>query len=173
MTVRTYVSPSLNGLGDDRPLGLGLQIDGGAAQTRYFVPATAKGASAPAPWGGVNGWVANSIIEVPFVFPVQPGAHTLKVSVSAKLSIGMRRADEDCSEGVDDRADGGGAENRHRWVFVHRSDVLRCADGARACRHGRSEGELPRPAGKCSRMIRDNIRVVTCVGASYCVLRLS
>ncbi|KAI0758973.1 hypothetical protein C8Q74DRAFT_277496 [Fomes fomentarius] len=79
VTVNTYVSPSLNGLGDSRPLGFALSIDDGEPQTTYFVPETPKGSSAPAPWGGVDGWVANSIIEVPVVLDVQPGKHTLKV----------------------------------------------------------------------------------------------
>ena len=81
VTVKAYVSPALNGLGDDRPLGLALQIDGGEAKTAYFVPATAKGKTTPGPWGGLDGWVANSIISVPVVLPVQPGAHTLKVGI--------------------------------------------------------------------------------------------
>ncbi|KAI8990365.1 hypothetical protein BD414DRAFT_483368 [Trametes punicea] len=78
VTITTLVSPSLNGLGDDRPLGLALQIDDGEAQTKYFVPPATPG-DLPDGWDGTDGWVANSIIEVPMVFPVQPGAHTLKV----------------------------------------------------------------------------------------------
>ncbi len=78
MTITTSVSPSLNGLGDDRPLGIALQIDGGEPQTSHFVPAATPG-NLPDAWDGLDGWVANSIIEVPMVFPVQPGAHTLKV----------------------------------------------------------------------------------------------
>ena len=78
VTVTAYVSPSLNGLGDDRPLGLGLQIDDGAPQTSHYVPASVAG-GVPSGWSGVDGWVANSIITVPVVLPVQPGAHTLKV----------------------------------------------------------------------------------------------
>ncbi|OJT11184.1 hypothetical protein TRAPUB_12291 [Trametes pubescens] len=78
VTITTLVSPSLNGLGDDRPLGLALQVDDGTPQTSYFVPAATPG-SLPAAWAGMDGWVAKSIIEVPMVFPVQPGAHTLKL----------------------------------------------------------------------------------------------
>ncbi|EIW56479.1 uncharacterized protein TRAVEDRAFT_49304 [Trametes versicolor FP-101664 SS1] len=78
VTVTAFVSPSLNTLGDDRPLGLGFQIDDGAPATNYFVPASVPG-QVPAPWNGNDGWVANSIIEVPVTLPVQPGAHTLKV----------------------------------------------------------------------------------------------
>ncbi|KAH9920841.1 uncharacterized protein BXZ73DRAFT_104577 [Epithele typhae] len=79
VTVTTFVSPSLNSLGDSRPLGIALQIDNGTPKTTYFVPKTAAGQVTPAPWGGADGWVANSIISVPMVLPVQPGAHTLKV----------------------------------------------------------------------------------------------
>ena len=78
MTITTLVSPSLNGLGDDRPLSIALQIDEGAAQTQAFVPPATPG-NLPDAWDGNDGWVANSIIEVPMVFQVQPGAHTLKV----------------------------------------------------------------------------------------------
>ncbi|KAI0354264.1 hypothetical protein OH77DRAFT_1426329 [Trametes cingulata] len=78
VTITTLVSPSLNTLGDDRPLGIALQIDDGAPVTKYFVPKSVPG-QVPAPWNGVDGWVANSINSVPMVLPVQPGAHTLKV----------------------------------------------------------------------------------------------
>ena len=78
VTIMTLVSPSLNSLGDDRPLGIALQIDDGAPQTSHFVPPATPG-NLPNAWDGVDGWVANSIIEVPMVFQVQPGAHTLKV----------------------------------------------------------------------------------------------
>ncbi|KAI0772430.1 hypothetical protein BD413DRAFT_42662 [Trametes elegans] len=78
VTVTALVSPSLNTLGDDRPLGLAFQIDDGTPKTNYFVPASVPGQT-PAPWGGNDGWVANSIISVPVVLPVQPGAHTLKL----------------------------------------------------------------------------------------------
>ena len=61
-------------------MGIALQIDDGAPQTQYFVPAATPG-DLPDAWNGNDGWVANSIIDVPFVFPTQPGAHTLKVRV--------------------------------------------------------------------------------------------
>ncbi len=38
VTFTTKVSPFLNTLGDSRPMGLALQVDGGASQTKYFVP---------------------------------------------------------------------------------------------------------------------------------------
>ncbi|KAI9058756.1 glycoside hydrolase family 115 protein [Trametes sanguinea] len=78
VTITTLVSPSLNGLGDDRPLGLALQIDDGTPQTSYFVPPATPG-DLPDGWDGADGWVANNIIRVTQVFQVQPGAHTLKV----------------------------------------------------------------------------------------------
>ena len=87
VTVTTFVSPSLNGLGDGRPLGIALQIDGGSPQTSHYVPATASGQTAPAPWGSVDGWVANSIISVPMVFPVQPGAHTLQAGFHSQYTF--------------------------------------------------------------------------------------
>ncbi len=78
MTITAKMSPSLNTLGDGRPLGIALQGDDGAPQTKYFVP-TAKPGTLPAAWDGLDGWVAASINDVPFDFQVQPGAHTLKV----------------------------------------------------------------------------------------------
>lgn len=81
VTITAKVSPSLNTLGDNRPMALALQVDDGATETVHFVP-PAKPGTLPAGWGGKDGWVANSIIDVPFVFPVQPGAHTLKVRIT-------------------------------------------------------------------------------------------
>ncbi|PIL25858.1 hypothetical protein GSI_11611 [Ganoderma sinense ZZ0214-1] len=79
VTVTARVSPSLNTLGDSRPLGIALQIDDGTPQTQYFIPAATILGDLPNAWNGTDGWVANNIIDVPFVFPTQPGAHTLKV----------------------------------------------------------------------------------------------
>ncbi|KAI8990382.1 hypothetical protein BD414DRAFT_483452 [Trametes punicea] len=78
VTITTLVAPSLNTLSDSRPLGFALQIDDDAPQTTYYVPPSVPG-QVPAPWDGLDGWVANSIISVPMVLPVQPGAHTLKL----------------------------------------------------------------------------------------------
>ena len=75
------VSPALNNLGDDRPLGLALQIDGGSAQTQHFIPKSDPGVL-PNGWDGEDGWAANSIIDVNFKFSVGTGAHTLKVRFS-------------------------------------------------------------------------------------------
>ena len=44
----------------------------------HFVPKSNPG-SLPSPWGGNDGWVANSIIDVQFTVSVGTGAHTLKV----------------------------------------------------------------------------------------------
>jgi hypothetical protein len=77
-TVTTYVSPSNNGLGADRPLGFAVQIDSGAPQSNYFFPPAAPGQQ-PAAWDGNDGFVANSIIAVPNSLTLPPGAHTLKV----------------------------------------------------------------------------------------------
>ena len=69
-----------------------MQLDDGTPQTSYYMPATPSGSTEPDGW---DDWVSNSIIEVPVVFPVQPGAHTLKVwmieptVVLQKIVIGM------------------------------------------------------------------------------------
>ena len=90
MTITTKVSPSLNTLGDSRPMGLALQVDKGAPQTKYFVHAVKTPGTLPAAWWGRDGWVSNSIIDVPFVFPIRPGAHTLKVRIT-ELSKSQER----------------------------------------------------------------------------------
>ncbi|TBU43163.1 hypothetical protein BD309DRAFT_1019518 [Dichomitus squalens] len=79
VTITTYISPALNGLGDERPLGFALQVDDGDPKTNYFVPATPAGKYVPTPWNGLDGWVANSIITVQEAFDVEPGKHTLKL----------------------------------------------------------------------------------------------
>lgn len=108
------VSPSLNSLGDDRPLSIALQIDDGEAQTSAFVPPATPG-DLPDAWDGNDGWVANSIIEVPMVFPVQPGVHTLKVRVRCRKCTILKHSFVDTSgTGVDDRTDGRGAKNSDR-----------------------------------------------------------
>ncbi|KAF8193215.1 glycoside hydrolase family 115 protein [Mycena galopus ATCC 62051] len=77
-TVTTYVSPSNNGLGADRPLGFALQVDNDAPQSNYFFPAAAPGQQ-PAAWDGLDGFAANSIIAVQNALTLAPGAHTLKI----------------------------------------------------------------------------------------------
>ncbi|KAJ6476888.1 hypothetical protein C8R45DRAFT_906591 [Mycena sanguinolenta] len=77
-TITTYVSPSNNGLGADRPLGFAVQIDSDEPQSNYFFPPAAPGQQ-PAAWDGLDGFVANSIISVPNKVTLAPGAHTLKI----------------------------------------------------------------------------------------------
>ncbi|EPQ55956.1 hypothetical protein GLOTRDRAFT_121308 [Gloeophyllum trabeum ATCC 11539] len=78
VTVTTYVSPSLNANGDDRPLGFAIGIDDATPQSEYFVPYATPG-QLPPQWDGVGGWVADAIISVPTNFTIAPGAHTLKI----------------------------------------------------------------------------------------------
>ncbi|KAJ6484507.1 hypothetical protein C8R47DRAFT_1280830 [Mycena vitilis] len=77
-TITTYVSPSGNGLGADRPLGFAVQVDSDAPQSNYFFPPAAPGAE-PDAWNGNDGFAANSIISVQNGVSLTPGAHTLKV----------------------------------------------------------------------------------------------
>ncbi|KAI0946298.1 hypothetical protein AcV7_010311 [Taiwanofungus camphoratus] len=78
ITVTTYLSPSLNALGPDRPLAVGLQVDSDEPQVSCFIPNATPG-SLPAQWDGLDGWVSNNIVTVPLSFPAAPGAHTLTV----------------------------------------------------------------------------------------------
>ncbi|KAF7305914.1 GH115-C domain-containing protein [Mycena chlorophos] len=77
-TVTTYVSPSGNGFGADRPLGFALQVDDGELFSNYFFPAAVPG-SEPPQWDGNDGFAANSIITVPNEVNMTAGAHTLKI----------------------------------------------------------------------------------------------
>lgn len=79
MTVHTLVSPTLNYIGPDEPIGLAVQVDALAPQTVYFIPPAAPG-TLPAEWDGNDGFVANSIVDAVTSFVAPPGAHTLKVS---------------------------------------------------------------------------------------------
>ncbi|KAH9943881.1 hypothetical protein B0H21DRAFT_747405 [Amylocystis lapponica] len=76
VTVTAYVSPSLNALGPDRPLALGMQVDADTPQVRYYIPNATPGAL-PNAW---NEWVSDNIVTVPMNFTASPGAHTLTVS---------------------------------------------------------------------------------------------
>ena len=80
VTVHTLVSPTLNNLGPDEPIGLAVQLDSQAPQTVYFIPPAAPG-QLPAQWDGNDGFVANSIVDAMTSFVAPPGAHTLKVSL--------------------------------------------------------------------------------------------
>ncbi|KAJ7773957.1 hypothetical protein B0H16DRAFT_1510537 [Mycena metata] len=77
-TVTTYVSPSNNGLGADRPLGFAVQVDDEEISSNYFFPPAAPGAE-PVGWDGSDGFAANSIIAVPNKVTLAPGTHTLKI----------------------------------------------------------------------------------------------
>ncbi|KAH7316383.1 hypothetical protein B0J17DRAFT_697231 [Rhizoctonia solani] len=78
ITLTSFISPALNGNGNDRPVGFAVQIDSGAPQSIYYSPVT-NSRSDPQGWGGPDGWVANSITYFKTTHPVLPGAHTLKV----------------------------------------------------------------------------------------------
>jgi len=79
VTVHTLVSPTLNYIGPDEPIGLAVQMDSQAPQTVYFIPSAPPG-QLPAQWDGNDGFVANSIVDAVTSFEAPPGAHTLKVS---------------------------------------------------------------------------------------------
>lgn len=70
------MSPSLNGLGPDRPLAIGMQIDDDEPEVSYYIPNAAPG-SLPDAW---NDWVSDNVVLVPLDFTADPGAHTLTVS---------------------------------------------------------------------------------------------
>lgn len=77
--VNVYVSPSLNANGADRPLGVAIAVDGEVLSS-YFIPPAAPG-DLPDAWGGLDGFVANSVVPIRLSFTgMNPGAHTLKVS---------------------------------------------------------------------------------------------
>ncbi|KAJ3557630.1 hypothetical protein NM688_g1372 [Phlebia brevispora] len=78
VSVTTYVAPTLNANGLDRPVALAVQIDSEDPQTTYFIPPSAAGEE-PDAWDGLDGFVANSIVSVINQFPASPGAHTLKI----------------------------------------------------------------------------------------------
>ncbi|CAE6416313.1 unnamed protein product [Rhizoctonia solani] len=78
IALTSFISPALNGNGNDRPVGFAVQIDSGAPQSIYYSPVTSS-RSDPQGWGGPDGWVANSITYAKTTHPVSPGAHTLKI----------------------------------------------------------------------------------------------
>jgi len=78
-TVTTFVSPSLNANGLDRPLGFAVQLDSLATQSSYFIP-FAKPGDLPVQWNSPDGFVANSIVSVPMKWSgLSVGAHTVKI----------------------------------------------------------------------------------------------
>ncbi|THG97912.1 hypothetical protein EW026_g4183 [Hermanssonia centrifuga] len=78
ISVTTFVAPTLNANGDDRPVALAVQVDSLAPQTTYFIPPAVPG-SLPDAWDGLDGFAANNIVSIPNNFPAAPGAHTLKI----------------------------------------------------------------------------------------------
>ncbi|PCH43136.1 glycoside hydrolase family 115 protein [Wolfiporia cocos MD-104 SS10] len=78
VTVTLYVAPSLNSLGPDRPLAVGVQVDSDTPQVSYYIPNATPG-SLPSQWDGMDGWAANNIVTVPFNLTAEPGAHTLTI----------------------------------------------------------------------------------------------
>ena len=75
------VSPTLNSMGPDRPIKLGVQVDDISPQTKAFIPLSAPG-TLPEEWDGTDGFVANAIVPVVISWYAPPGAHTLKVRQS-------------------------------------------------------------------------------------------
>ena len=65
ISLTSYISPALNGNGNDRPVGFAVQVDSEAPQSIYYSPVT-PARNVPAGWDGANGWVANSYGTVPF-----------------------------------------------------------------------------------------------------------
>ncbi|KAG7087753.1 hypothetical protein E1B28_013694 [Marasmius oreades] len=79
MTVVTFISPSLNANGRDRPLAFAMQLDDKAVQSSYYMPFGNPGAE-PAAWNGPDGFVANSIVTANLTWSgVSAGKHTLKL----------------------------------------------------------------------------------------------
>ncbi|KAJ6625989.1 hypothetical protein B0H10DRAFT_2430075 [Mycena sp. CBHHK59/15] len=78
ITVTTFVSPSNNGNGLDRPLAFAVQVDSAPIQTSHFFPPAVPGQE-PVGWDGNDGFAANNIVSVPMKFVLSPGAHTLKL----------------------------------------------------------------------------------------------
>ncbi|KAH9837735.1 uncharacterized protein C8Q71DRAFT_898158 [Rhodofomes roseus] len=75
ISVTAYVAPSLNSLGPDRPLAIGMQIDSDEPQVSYYIPNSTPG-TLPDAW---SQWVSENIVYVPMNFRASPGAHSLTV----------------------------------------------------------------------------------------------
>ena len=75
------LSPALNNMGPDEPLGIGIQLDDQSPVAQYYIPPAAPGAVPPT-WDGNDGYIANAIINVPTNWTISPGQHTLKVCLS-------------------------------------------------------------------------------------------
>ncbi|KAG6879212.1 hypothetical protein C0992_004354 [Termitomyces sp. T32_za158] len=80
ITSTVYVSPSWNAGEPTRPLAFAVQLDSGEPQTMQFFPDPPTPGAVPVAWGGLDGFVANSVISVVSGFSgVQAGKHTLRI----------------------------------------------------------------------------------------------
>lgn len=59
ISLTSYISPALNGNGNNRPVGFAVQIDSEPPQSIYYSPVTSA-RNNPVGWDGTDGWVANS-----------------------------------------------------------------------------------------------------------------
>ncbi|PFH48837.1 glycoside hydrolase family 115 protein [Amanita thiersii Skay4041] len=78
--VTIFVSPSLNANGPDRPLLFSVQLDDGSVHKVQPISNTAPGTLPPG-WGGVNGFVANSIASPSVQVQAGAGKHTLRIGM--------------------------------------------------------------------------------------------
>jgi hypothetical protein len=74
--VHTYITPTLNNQGPNRPMGVAIQVDNEPIQTSHFVADNPPRSYLPAGW---NDYIADSIMMVYQTFKASPGAHTLKI----------------------------------------------------------------------------------------------
>lgn len=61
VSVTTYVAPTLNALGPDRPVALAVSVNSLSPQTTYFIPPATPG-NLPAQWDGLDGFVVRTIM---------------------------------------------------------------------------------------------------------------
>jgi hypothetical protein len=61
ITVHTLVSPTLNSLEPNRPVGVAVSVDSLEPQTTYFIPLAAPG-SLPPQWDGTDGFVVRLFV---------------------------------------------------------------------------------------------------------------
>ncbi|PPQ73060.1 hypothetical protein CVT26_014652 [Gymnopilus dilepis] len=81
VTVNVLLTTALNSNTDQNPLSYAVSIDSQPAVTVVPIGPEPPG-GVPNGWDGVNGWVANNIISTATTFnSVNPGAHTLKISM--------------------------------------------------------------------------------------------
>ncbi|EGO20146.1 glycoside hydrolase family 115 protein [Serpula lacrymans var. lacrymans S7.9] len=78
VTITTFVGPSLNANGADRPIAFAIQVDDESPLTEYFIPDSTPG-TLPAAWDGMDGFAATNVVPVMTNFTAPPGAHTLKI----------------------------------------------------------------------------------------------